>query len=51
MSDAKREHERNMKNNLKFEQQARQLRNEVDTMKKTKVRLLQQLRDEQQKHR
>lgn len=49
MSDAKREHDRNMKNNLKFEQQARQLRNEVETMKKTKVRLLQQLREEQQK--
>lgn len=51
MSDAKREHDRNMKNNLKFEQQARQLRNEVETMKKTKVRLLQQLREEQQRHR
>lgn len=51
MSDAKREHDRKMRNNVKFEQQARQLRNEVETMKRTKVRLLQQLKEEQQKHR
>jgi kinesin family protein 4/21/27 len=51
MSNAKLEHDRNMKNNQRFEMQARQLRNEVETMKRTKVRLLQQLKEEQQKHR
>ncbi|KAI1280713.1 Kinesin-like protein KIF21A [Halotydeus destructor] len=48
---AKKEHEKSMKNQAQYELQMRQLRNEVSDMKKTKVRLVSQMKDEAQKHR
>ncbi|XP_066268294.1 kinesin-like protein KIF21A isoform X2 [Branchiostoma lanceolatum] len=48
---AKREHARLMRNNAQYEKQLKTLRHDLDEMKKTKVRLMKQMRDEQAKSR
>lgn len=48
---AKREHEKVMKNSQQYENQMRQLKNELQEMRRNKVRLIAQMREEQVKHR
>ena len=51
LQQAKKEHERAMKNQLQYEHQLKHIRNEVSEMKRQKVRLLSQMKEEQMKHR
>lgn len=48
---AKREHEKVMKNSAQYEAQMRQLKNDLADMRRNKVRLVNQMREEQMKHR
>lgn len=48
---AKLEHDKSMRQNAQKEQQMRKLKNEVEDMKKTKVRLMAIMKEEQQKRR
>lgn len=51
LQDAKKEHAIAMKNQAKYEQQVRKLRNEVCDMKKQKVNVMSKMKEEASRHR
>lgn len=51
LQDAKKEHAIAMKNQAKYEQQVRKLRNEVSDMKKQKVNVMNKMKEEASRHR
>lgn len=51
LQDAKKEHAIAMRNQAKYEQQVRKLRNEVSDMKKQKVNVMNKMKEEASRHR